>query len=147
MMLPHDLTDGTYLDRFAEFVSTDESRTTLGDGAAQRLAFPVSATDRHAWEQIPCTKPPRLTPISEFDCDLQRRVRAFLAGRHYQALRRLRVGVEDGAVVLSGTVPSFHQRQVAFECAKHVAGVLRVIDRLHVSDRSTEHQSPERNES
>lgn len=146
-MLTHDLTDRTYLDQFAEFVSADESRTTLGDGAAQRLAFPVSAADRRAWKQPRRMQPPCLTPTSEFDCDLQRRVRAFLAGQHYQALLRLRVGVEDGAVVLSGTVPTYHQRQVAIQCAKHVAGELRVIDRLDVSDWSQERPSPELNES
>jgi len=89
-------------------------------------------------------QPHRLTPPSEFDCDLQRRVRAFLAGRHHQALRRLRVDVEADAVVLSGTVPTFHQRQVAVECAKHVAGVLRVVDRLNVSDLPEERQARER---
>jgi len=131
-MLPHDLTDRTCLDRFAE-VSVDESRTMLGGGAGC-LAFPV-------------INPPRLAPTSEFDRDLQCRVRAFLAGRHYQALRRLRIEVKDGTVVLSGALPTFHQRQIALECARHVAGVLRVIDRLDVSDPPTEHQLRERNES
>lgn len=125
----------------------DESRTTLGGGAAQRSAFPVGGAERRSWQQVLPMQPPRLAPISEFDCDLQCRVRAFLASRHYQALRRLRIDVENGAVVLSGTVPTFHQRQIACECARHVAGVLRVIDRLHVSDLSTEHPARERNES
>lgn len=104
---------------------------------------PVNGVDRRSWEEKLPIHPARLAPTSEFDCDLQRRVRSFLASRHYQALRCLRIDVTDGAVVLSGTVPTFHQRQVAFECAKHVAGVLRVIDRLNVSDLSTEHQARE----
>ncbi|MDZ4779708.1 MAG: BON domain-containing protein [Planctomycetia bacterium] len=144
-MLPHDLTDRTCLDRFAE-VSVDESRTMLGGGAGC-LAFPVSDADRRSWEQKLLINPPRLAPTSEFDRDLQCRVRAFLAGRHYQALRRLRIEVKDGTVVLSGALPTFHQRQIALECARHVAGVLRVIDRLDVSDPPTEHQLRERNES
>ena len=92
-------------------------------------------------------QPPRLAPASEFDCDLPRRVRAFLAGRHYRVPRRLQVDVEGSAVVLSGTVRTFHQRRIPFECAKHVAGVPLVIDRLNVSDRSRERPSPELNES
>ncbi len=140
-MLPHDLTDRTYLDQFAEFVSADESRTTLDSEAAQLLDFPLSDADHLSLEQELPMHPPRLASTSEFDCELQRRVRAFLAGRHYQALRRLRIDVEEGAVVLSGTLPTFHQRQIAVECARHVAGVLRVIDRLNVSDPSTQHQS------
>jgi len=46
MMLPHDLTDRTYLDQFAEFVSADESRTTLDSEAAQLLDFPLSDADQ-----------------------------------------------------------------------------------------------------
>lgn len=89
---------------------------------------------------------PHLAPTSEFDCDLQRRVHAFLADRHYQALRRLQIEVKDGVVLLSGTLPTFHQRQVALDCARHVAGVLRVIDRLNVLDPLTQHQPPVREE-
>lgn len=138
-MLSPDLMDGVVLERFAEIVSADELPTTLGDGAAQHLAFPDNDADRRCRERELSMQPHRLAPPSEFDCDLQRRVRAFLAGRHYQALRRLQVDVESDAVVLSGTVPTFHQRQVAVECAAHVAGVLRVVDRLNVSDLPEEH--------
>jgi len=38
--------DGVVLERFAEIVSADELPTTLGDGAAQHLAFPVNDADR-----------------------------------------------------------------------------------------------------
>jgi len=138
-MLSPDLTDGVILERFTDIVSADELPTTFGGGAAEHFAFPDSDKDRRCRERELSMQPHRLAPPSEFDCDLQRRVRAFLAGRHYQALRRLRVDVEADAVVLSGTVPTFHQRQVAVECAAHVAGVLRVVDRLNVSDLPEEH--------
>jgi hypothetical protein len=132
-MLSDELTDRTCLDRFAERDSADNARRP----SYQAACFSGRRRGSPLQEKCPLMDSPHLAPTSEFDRDLQRRVHAFLADRHYQALRRLQIEVKDGVVLLSGTLPTFHQRQVALDCARHVAGVLRVIDRLNVSNPST----------
>jgi osmotically-inducible protein OsmY len=63
---------------------------------------------------------------------LEERVRANLLRQHYPCFRRLKVEVSDGGVVVEGCVSTFHERQVAIECARRVAGVQRILDRIQV---------------
>lgn len=67
------------------------------------------------------------------ELDLANRVKSFLAGRHFGPLRSLRVEVLGDTVLLAGTVSSFHERQVALECCKRVAGVRHVVDEVVVA--------------
>lgn len=64
--------------------------------------------------------------------DLQRRIHNFLESRHYPGLRNLLIAVCGGQVVISGRVQSFHEKQLATNCAQRVAGVLQVINDVHV---------------
>ncbi len=73
-----------------------------------------------------------LYPSSVADSELERRVAAYLATRNFLSFQRLHVLASQGVVVLSGNLSSFHQRQVAVESARRVAGVTQVIDRLVV---------------
>jgi hypothetical protein len=65
--------------------------------------------------------------------DLCDRVKRFLTAQHYASFRTLDVTVRGESVILVGTLPSFHERQLAVSFCQHVAGVYRVIDRLAVS--------------
>jgi osmotically-inducible protein OsmY len=54
----------------------------------------------------------------------------------YPALRNLRVGVLDGVVSLSGSVPSYHMIHIATAAATCVAGVREVRIELDVASRA-----------
>ena len=66
------------------------------------------------------------------DRDLEQRVLKFIAGRYVSGVRYVNVQAEAGTVTLRGNVPSYHTRQLCLECCRHVAGVVRVVDRLKV---------------
>jgi osmotically-inducible protein OsmY len=66
------------------------------------------------------------------DGDLQRRVVNYLLGHRMPALRRIEVEADNGTVVVRGQVRSFYQKQLCIHCARRVAGVVRLIDRVHV---------------
>lgn len=77
------------------------------------------------------------------DAELRDRVKQFLGSQHFASFRKLDVGILGDSVILDGSVPSFHERQLAVAICQHVAGVHRVIDRLivpesHVIQGSTE---------
>lgn len=69
----------------------------------------------------------------EADEDLRLRVNLFLEQRGHWPLQHLEVVARDGIVTLRGTVPSFHIRQHALACVRHVAGILRVIDEMEIA--------------
>jgi osmotically-inducible protein OsmY len=74
----------------------------------------------------------RPTLDSAFDDDLVHRVRLFLETLHLPALRRVRVEVENGVVIIEGRVGSFHERQLALACVRRVAGVRQIVDNIRV---------------
>ena len=79
----------------------------------------------------------RQQPLSlddESASDLSSRVKLFLTERHYPALRNVCVEVHGDTVVLTGRVPTFHERQLAVASCRHVAGVYAVADRLSVAE-------------
>jgi len=63
---------------------------------------------------------------------LHQRVRLFLDGSHIPTLRRVAVEINGDAVLLRGTVRSYHEKQIAIQFASRVAGVRRVIDMIEV---------------
>ena len=71
------------------------------------------------------------------NADLERRVAAYLATRSHLSFRRLTVFASQGTVTLSGRLSSYHERQVALESVRRVAGVLKIVDQVHV-ERSTD---------
>ena len=73
--------------------------------------------------------------ISHFeteDRDLERRIKSFLADRHFSSLRRLQVEAQAGIVTLQGRVASFYEKQLSHQCCRRVAGVLELVDRIDV---------------
>jgi osmotically-inducible protein OsmY len=68
--------------------------------------------------------------------DTLERVRLFLSANSMPALRRLQVDENGDAIELRGRVSTFYEKQVATECARRVAGVIRVVNLIVVSARS-----------
>lgn len=66
--------------------------------------------------------------------DLEARVRQFLHFVNRPSLRQLDVQVEGNTVVLNGRVRTFHEKQMATEFARRVAGVVRVVNLVDVYD-------------
>ena len=74
------------------------------------------------------------------DRDLERRVVNYLAGRHLPGLRHLDVQACGGTVTVRGTVNSFYEKQLSQQCCRRVAGVVKLIDAVHVAaPRAAEH--------
>jgi osmotically-inducible protein OsmY len=64
--------------------------------------------------------------------ELARRVRIFLSSRHHPSFRQLHVEADGGTVTLRGRVDSFHEKQLTYQCCRHVAGVFNIVDEVDV---------------
>ena len=67
------------------------------------------------------------------DEDLKHRVANFLGHAIWRRLRRVGVEAKDGLVTLRGNVRSFYEKQLCLNCTRHVAGVIRLVDRIEVA--------------
>ena len=66
------------------------------------------------------------------DEDVHRRIRNFLHQRRVSALKRVKIDVCKGTVVISGRVSSFYEKQLCISCCQHVAGVIKLVDEVDV---------------
>lgn len=66
------------------------------------------------------------------DAQLKQGVTELVKARHIAGLQSLHVEANNGVVTLEGTVESPFAHWACCECARHVTGVLRVIDRLQI---------------
>ena len=73
-----------------------------------------------------------ITDYRGADIELERRVRAFLEHRGIASLDHVRLAVRGGAVILRGNVESRREALSLADYCRRVAGVLKVIDILHV---------------
>ena len=64
--------------------------------------------------------------------DREGRVRQFLALVNRPCLRDIKIQVVGDSVTLSGCVRSFHEKQLATEFVRRVAGVVGVLNRIDV---------------
>ena len=69
------------------------------------------------------------------DEDLRFRVEKYLRSRHFPEFENIDVDVNDGAVVLTGLLCSYYEKQVALSSCQRVAGVVTLVDRISVSGR------------
>ncbi len=69
---------------------------------------------------------------NEVDQDLKQRVSGYLSSRQMYALRKLDVEAGQGVVTLTGQVASFHEKQVALNVCRRVAGVYDLVDHVEV---------------
>ena len=83
---------------------------------------------------------PRSASSEPDESDPAALVAARLRGSGYPFLRSVSCAFREGLLTLSGTVPTFHLKQVAQELAAHTPGVRQVTNGLqvaHPADRAT----------
>ena len=91
--------------------------------------------------QSPLKRPPRPEPgavSSAYDRRLQElhdRVESSLANSGYAALAVIRCDVDQNRVILRGSVPSYHLKQLAQVYAQRVEGIGGIDNRLEVRKR------------
>lgn len=66
------------------------------------------------------------------DVELENRISRFLHQRHVPNCKRIHARAHLGTVVMSGELPSRHAKWLCFECCRHVAGVIKLIDHVEV---------------
>ncbi len=78
-----------------------------------------------------------MTPVrgENEDEDLKVRIQEDLERQNFESLRAVEVDVLSGIVLLTGHVDSYHEKQVAQEVWKRVAGILGVQNDLLVRSR------------
>ena len=72
------------------------------------------------------------THVGFVDQDVLSRVESYLDSRHFRGFRDLHVEVTSGIVTISGKVDNFHERQVAVNSCRRVAGVMELVDEIEV---------------
>ena len=72
-------------------------------------------------------------PLATSDRLLARKISAQLAESNRASLRRLSVDVNGGEVTLRGHVGTFHEKQVALQTCRTLAGIDRLIDAVEVA--------------
>jgi len=84
------------------------------------------------------------TPVAELpeetteDENLEHRLVNFLYGRHVPERESVQLDVHGGTVVVRGRLHSRHAKWLCIECCRHVAGVIKLVDKIKV-------ESPVRN--
>ena len=71
-------------------------------------------------------------PRTASNDELARRVKIFLFSRHHPSFRHLHVEANGGTVTLRGRVSSFYEKQLTYQCCRHVAGVFNIVDQVDV---------------
>ncbi len=71
-------------------------------------------------------------PSNSLTTDVTRRIVNLLWQRGGPWLAEVDVRFDRGTATLSGTVRSFHERQLCIVCCRYVPGVYRVVDELKV---------------
>jgi len=56
-----------------------------------------------------------------------------LAESNWASLKRLSVNVSGGEVTLRGSVGSFHEKQIAIQACRLLAGIDRLVDAVEVA--------------
>ena len=70
--------------------------------------------------------------------DLARRVKIFLSSRHHPSFRHLHVEANGGTITVRGRVNSFYEKQLSYQCCRHVAGVFNIVDQVDVGTARSE---------
>ena len=66
------------------------------------------------------------------DADLENRIANFLHLRHIPNSKQVQANARVGTVVVSGKLPSRHAKWQCLQCCRHVAGVIKLIDKVVV---------------
>jgi len=73
------------------------------------------------------------TGLVAADRMLARQISSQLAETNRPSLRRLSVDVRGGSVTLRGHVSSFHEKQIAIQTCRLLAGIDQLIDAMEVA--------------
>lgn len=65
---------------------------------------------------------------------IQSKVETEFRQSNYHALHNIQCQYEDGVVSLTGSVPTFHLKQIAFAVARRSLANARIDDRLQVTE-------------
>ncbi|MBC8873609.1 MAG: BON domain-containing protein [Planctomycetes bacterium] len=77
--------------------------------------------------------------LTQFDNEeLTQRAIYSLHSRGVRGVERIAVKVTGGVVIVSGQLPSPDAKRLCLECCRRVAGVIRIVDQLHVPLAATE---------
>lgn len=110
-------------------------RGSYGFCPIAKTEFPVVSTIENKSLQSKCASSgDDAVKASGSDLELQRRVVSFLADSNMPGLRQLKVHAADGTVTLHGTVRTYYEKQLSQQRCKRVAGVIRLIDEVEVSN-------------
>ena len=80
--------------------------------------------------------PAATTGLVAADRTLARQILSHLAETNRASLRRLSVDARGGAVTLRGNVGSFHEKQIAIQTCRLMAGIDHLIDAVEVAAAS-----------
>jgi len=72
------------------------------------------------------------------DAELKQRIVGYLEQRGYPAIRDLTISTDNGLVTLQGKLNSFYEKQLCLSTCQRVAGVVRIIDEMEVSNSVAE---------
>ena len=103
------------------------------NGVIDKAVGFTSQEDRLMLRAITDQRTDRSNDFEPREDDPANLVAARLRRSGYPFLRSVKCEVRDGIAVLSGTVPTFHLKQVAQELSSHTPGVRQIENRLHVT--------------
>lgn len=114
--------------------SKEEAQMTVNsmgkDGPRQSTKTDLPIVERGVSGADPTLR--RSRRVDYPDDDIKLRVARFLGTRHFSNFREFDVEVLHGKVTLTGEVDSYYEKQVAMTSTQHVAGVLALVDHIHV---------------
>lgn len=84
------------------------------------------------------------TQLQTNDHELAQRIANFLLARNIEGLENVGINVTGGVVTLSGKLPTAHDKFLCVECCRHVAGVVRLNDKLKIRGDATQDGQPTR---
>lgn len=60
-------------------------------------------------------------------------VQSIYQASHHRSIRKLQCHYEAGVLIISGQVPNYYLKQLAQSLVRHVNGVERIVNQVHVS--------------
>lgn len=65
--------------------------------------------------------------------EIENRVFRQLNRQNFPIFKKLSINADLGRVIISGTVRSFYERQIAINSVRQVAGVIKLTDNINVA--------------
>ena len=65
--------------------------------------------------------------------EIENRVFRQLNRQNFPIFKKLSINADLGRVIISGTVRSFYERQIAIKSVRQVAGVIKLTDNINVA--------------